>query len=88
MKIVWDEPKRLANIEKHGLDFARLDLEFFIGAVVVPAKRQRLMAIGMLGDRTVSVVFQKLGMEAVSIVSMRSANTREVRLKNDQAETD
>jgi len=28
MKIVWDEPKRLANIEKHGLDFAALDDEF------------------------------------------------------------
>ena len=22
MKIIWDEPKRQANIEKHGLDFA------------------------------------------------------------------
>ncbi len=30
MKIVWDEPKRLADIEKHGLDFAALDEEFFL----------------------------------------------------------
>ena len=25
MKIVWDEPKRLANLDKHGLDFADLN---------------------------------------------------------------
>jgi uncharacterized protein len=25
MLIFWDEPKRLANIDKHGFDFAGLD---------------------------------------------------------------
>lgn len=34
MKIVWDEPKRLANIEKHGLDFAALDDEFFLTSTI------------------------------------------------------
>jgi len=29
MKIVWDEPRRLANLDKHGLDFADLDELFF-----------------------------------------------------------
>jgi uncharacterized DUF497 family protein len=29
MKIVWDEPKRLANLDKHGLDFADLNETFF-----------------------------------------------------------
>jgi uncharacterized DUF497 family protein len=29
VKIVWDEPKRLANLEKHGLDFADLDEAYF-----------------------------------------------------------
>jgi uncharacterized DUF497 family protein len=30
VKIVWDEPKRLANIAKHdGLDFTDLDEGFF-----------------------------------------------------------
>jgi hypothetical protein len=28
MEIVWDEPKRLANLDKHGLDFADLDETF------------------------------------------------------------
>jgi uncharacterized DUF497 family protein len=38
MKIVWDEPKRLANIEKHGLDFAVLVDEFFLGSTIRTAK--------------------------------------------------
>jgi uncharacterized DUF497 family protein len=28
MKILWDEPKRLAKLDKHGLDFADLDEAF------------------------------------------------------------
>jgi uncharacterized protein len=36
VKIVWDEPKRLANIAKHGgLDFADLDEEFFEQSMIV-----------------------------------------------------
>jgi uncharacterized protein len=36
MKIVWDEPKRLANLDKHGLDFADLNETFFDTALVLP----------------------------------------------------
>ncbi|MGP2492348.1 BrnT family toxin [Mesorhizobium sp. PUT5] len=79
MKIVWDEPKRLANIEKHGLDFSALDGEFFLGSLVVPAKSGRFKAIGKLADGVVAVVFVRLGMEGVSVVSMRSASRTERR---------
>jgi uncharacterized protein len=34
MKIIWDEPKRLANIASHGMDFADLDEAFFEGSVI------------------------------------------------------
>jgi uncharacterized DUF497 family protein len=27
----WDEPKRLANLDKHGLDFEQLTQDFFCG---------------------------------------------------------
>jgi len=38
MKIVYDSPKRLANLLKHGLDFADLeDGAFFETALVRPA---------------------------------------------------
>jgi hypothetical protein len=38
MKIVWDEPKRIANIANHEMDFADLDKAFFESSVIVPAK--------------------------------------------------
>jgi uncharacterized DUF497 family protein len=36
--ILWDEPKRLSNLDKHGLDFTTLTEEFFDDAVIVGAK--------------------------------------------------
>jgi uncharacterized protein len=48
VKIVWDEPKRLANLEKHGLGFAELDEAFFENALVAPGnKPKRWRAIGV-----------------------------------------
>ena len=79
MVIVWDEPKRLANIDKHGLDFTDLSLEFFERAVIRPAKRGRLQAIGRLADGTVAVIFVRLGTEGLSVISMRAANSAERR---------
>ena len=76
MKVVWDEPKRLANLKKHGLDFADLDLSFFERSVFVPAKDGRLIAIGRLTIAT-TVVFAPLGSEAISIISMRPASAAE-----------
>ncbi|SIQ46277.1 hypothetical protein SAMN05880561_10362 [Rhizobium sp. RU33A] len=79
MIIVWDEPKRLANIDKHGLDFSDLSLEFFQRALIRPAKRSRLQAVGRLADGTVAVIFVRLGTQGLSIVSMRPANAAERR---------
>lgn len=80
MRIVWDERKRLANIEKHGLDFGDLDLEFFEDAVIRPAKLNRMIAFGRLADGTIAVVFTNLGVEALSVISMRAANARERKI--------
>jgi len=38
MRIVWDEPKRLANIAKHGIDFSMISETFFATALVRPGK--------------------------------------------------
>ena len=46
MKILWDEPKRLANIKKHGLDFADLNETFFDDALVLPSYKNRWRRIG------------------------------------------
>ena len=80
MKIVWDESKRQATIEKHGFDFADLTDEFFAAAVRVPAKAGRFMAIGELGGAVVTVVAAGLGTEAISVISMRRADRKERKL--------
>lgn len=78
MKITWDEPKRQANLVKHGLDFADLTLEFFLTAYVEPAKEGRKLAIGEFdGEVVVAVIFRPLGSEALSVISMRRASIKE-----------
>lgn len=77
MKIVYDESKRLQNLAKHDLDFAELTIEFFEDAVILPAKAGRFMAINVLLNGVVTVVFARLGMEGISIVSMRPASRKE-----------
>jgi uncharacterized DUF497 family protein len=81
MQIVWDEPKRLANIAKHDLDFAYLTLEFFISAEIRRAKQDRYLAVGELdGALVIAVVFRPLGSEALAVISMRRAGQRERRI--------
>lgn len=79
MKIVYDPPKRLSNLDKHGLDFADLeDGAFFMTAKVAPSRDGRFKAIGWLGDiLVVVVVFKPLGTEALSVISMRPASRKE-----------
>jgi len=84
MKITWDEPKRLANIDKHGFDFADIDIDFFPSAIIRPARGNRLMAIGRLDGLSLTVIFARLGREGVSIISMRHARQTERRLLNDR----
>ena len=81
MRIVWDEPKRLANIEKHGLDFE--DVVFFewsgalIDASRIEGGRQRFKAVGYFGQGVTVVIYVELGREAISIISFRPANAKE-----------
>jgi uncharacterized DUF497 family protein len=77
MKIVWDEIKRRANIDKHRLDFAELHMGFFEKALVFPAKRGRRQAIGNLEPGICVVIFMMLGTEGLSVISMRPANKKE-----------
>ena len=78
MMIVWDEIKRDANLAKHGLDFADLDLAFFSGARVAPSREGRFVAIGEFqGSTIIVVVFLPLGSEALSVISMRPASRKE-----------
>ena len=80
MRIVWDEPKRVANIANHDMDFADLDETFFENAVITSVKFNRLAAVGRHHDGIILVIFVKLGTEAFSVISMRPASRKERRL--------
>ena len=80
MQIVWDEPKRLANLDKHGLDFADLNETFFDGALVLPSRHKRWIGIGKDIRGVIVVVFVALGKEVVSVISMRPASRNERKL--------
>lgn len=79
MIIVWDEPKRQANLVKHGIDFADVGEGFFLSALVIPAKDGRFAAIGEMKGK-ITVIFAVLGTEGVSIISARPASITERRL--------
>jgi len=76
VKITWDEPKRLANLEKHRLDFADLNETFFDTALVLPSHNSIRGVI--------VVVFARLGREGASIISMRPASRNERKLYVEQ----
>lgn len=80
MRIVWDEPKRAANIAEHGMDFADLDIAFFATAIFRPSHSQRWLAIGQSIEGTIAVVFATLGREGISVISMRPASKKERKL--------
>ena len=84
MKATWDEPKRRANLLKHGLDFADFDEAFDAEtALFLPARpsgngRTRYILIGdWNGMLVVVVIVSPLGTEALDIVSLRPASPRE-----------
>lgn len=80
MKIVGDEPKRRANLDKHGMDFADLNETFFDNALVLATYRNRWRGIGINIRGVISVIFANRGTEGVSIISMRPASKREREL--------
>jgi uncharacterized protein len=88
MKLLWDEHKRVANLEKHGLDFADV-VEFGWHDAVIKQTRigkyggSRLKAVGYYLDEAAIVIFSMLGSEAISIISFRPANRRERRLLDE-----
>jgi uncharacterized protein len=85
MKVIWDEPKRRANMARHGLDLADAESFDWDTAIVVPGHagrdgRPRFRAIGWLGREPVTVVFSLLGREAISVISLRRASRAERKL--------
>ena len=78
----WDEAKRLANIAKHGLDFADADLLFGNPYLEAPARtvprEKRWLAVGTIDDVYVTTIFTRRG-DTIRIISMRRARDGERR---------
>ena len=84
MRIIIDEPKRLSNLRKHGLDMADFAEGFdFDSAKQFPAYpsrtgRTRFGLIGWFnGAVVVAAIVSPLGTEALSLVSLRIASQQE-----------
>ena len=84
MQFVWDEAKRISNLEKHGLDFADAH-RVLAGAMIVfedmreSYGEQRMIGLGML-DSLVVVVVHLEDDNTIRVVSMRGGTKRETAL--------
>lgn len=80
MEFEWDERKRRANLEKHGLDFLRVSSVFAGRHYTYPSPRgeQRWVTIGRMLDRLVAVVWTQRG-STTRIISVRRARHEEAR---------
>jgi uncharacterized DUF497 family protein len=81
MKFTWHESKRLANLSKHGLDFADAERLFAGPMLVFEDDRQnygeqRMIGVGVLDFLIVVVVHVESGDE-IRIISMRKATRHE-----------
>lgn len=81
MLFEWDNQKRLANLDKHGLDFAACHAMFQDKHAIFPDKRKaygedRYNAFWRLDGRLVVTTFV-IREDAIRIISARKANKRE-----------
>lgn len=78
MKTIWDEPKRLSNLAKHGIDFAAVSAEFdFRDAYFVSVRAGRHAAVGPFHGEMITVILKFYGTQAISLISARPASKKE-----------
>lgn len=83
MRFEWDEAKRLANLDKHGIDFIDVSDVFDGDIVTVEDERysygeRRFVTFGLLQGRVIAVVHTDRD-ESVRIISARKATKNEQR---------
>lgn len=83
MLFEWDENKRLANLEKHGIDFVDAAAVFEGGARVYsyPSPKHeedRWVTVGQANGRLIAVIWTER-QRAVRLISARSAREEERR---------
>ena len=88
MLFEWDEDKRRANYDKHGLDFR--DAKMIFPGLTISKEdtrkdygERRGVTIGKLEDVTVVVVHVQRS-ERIRIISMRKANSKEEKIYEEK----
>lgn len=82
MRFEWHEEKRIANLAKHGLDFADA-WEIFLGPVLTDADTRedygedRTIGVGFLRNLVVAVVFTEPAPDTTRVISLRKALSHE-----------
>ena len=84
MRFIWHEPKRQANLQKHGVDFADAERVFTGPTFTFEDARedygeQRWVTLGLLGAKVVVTVHTEAE-EEIRIISMREADNDEQQL--------
>ncbi|MEB3245321.1 MAG: BrnT family toxin [Vampirovibrionales bacterium] len=83
MQFEWDEPKNQGNQQKHGFAFEDAWRVLTAPHVSIPTHRNeepRTIAIGMLHDKIVTMVYTMRGDQLYRIISIR-------RARNDEEKT-
>lgn len=83
MRYEWNEAKRIQTLIKRGVDFADAEMFQWKTAKVLADDRfsygeDRFVATGFIGDRLYVMAFTMRG-DVIRIISLRKANTREVK---------
>ena len=81
MRFIWDEAKRQANLNKHGVDFTDAERVFAGPTFTFEDDRedygeQRWVTLGLLGVQVVVVVHTETA-EEIRVISMREADNNE-----------
>jgi uncharacterized DUF497 family protein len=81
MRYEWDEAKRLANIQKHGIDFTGIEKAFTGQTVTMLDDRfdygeSRFITLGLLSGRVVVIAHTETD-EVIRIISVRKATKNE-----------
>jgi len=82
MVFEWDPVKNLSNIRKHRIDFADVP-EVFVGPLVINLdsrhdyREDRWIAVGLLRQSVVVVVYVERTADVIRIISARKAERHE-----------
>lgn len=81
MRFEWDEAKRRANIQKHGIDFVGIEKAFAGTTLTVLDDRfnygePRFVTLALLSGRVVVVAHTET-QEAIRVISVRKATKNE-----------